>query len=107
MEPYAEITPQELAARLAAESAPTLLDVREPWEHAICALAGARLIPMEELPQRLHELDRGAEIVVYCHHGVRSAMVVQWLRAQAVPARNLRGGIDAWAVDVDPGLPRY
>jgi rhodanese-related sulfurtransferase len=107
VEPYAEITPEELTARLDAADAPLLLDVREPWEHAIGALPGARLIPMDELPARLDELPPDRDIVVYCHHGLRSAEVVAWLRAQEIPAVNLRGGIDAWAVAVDPTLRRY
>jgi rhodanese-related sulfurtransferase len=107
MEPYAEVGPEELEQRLGAADAPALLDVREPWEHAIAALPGARLVPMEELPHRLSELEPDREVVVYCHHGIRSAEVVLWLRAQGIPAVNLRGGIDAWAVAVDPTLRRY
>ena len=107
MEPDAEITPQQLSARLQAESAPDILDVREPWEHALCALPGARLIPMEELQFRVDEVRPDREVVVYCHHGIRSAAVVQWLRHQGIPAVNLRGGIDAWTLAVDPSLRRY
>jgi rhodanese-related sulfurtransferase len=107
MEPYAEITPEALKARLDAGDAPGILDVRETWEHQIGALPGARLIPMDDLPFRADELDPQRETVVYCHHGVRSAAVVQWLRSQGFPAVNLRGGIDAWAVAVDPTLRRY
>ncbi len=107
MTPYAEITPEELKARLEAGERPLVLDVREPWEHAICALPGARLVPMEELELRVDELPAGAEVVVYCHHGIRSAAVVQWLRAQDIPAVNLRGGIDAWTHQVEPTLRRY
>ncbi len=107
METYAEIAPGELRARLQAPGPPALLDVREPWEHELAAIAGSRLIPMDELAARVGELDPGREIVVYCHHGIRAAAVVQWLRRQGVAAVNLRGGIDAWAVEVDPGVPRY
>jgi rhodanese-related sulfurtransferase len=107
MTPYAEITPAELKARLDTGVAVDLLDVREQWEHALVALPSARLIPIDELPGRLGELDPGHEVVVYCHHGVRSAAAAEWLRRQAIPAVNLQGGIDAWAVEVDPGLPRY
>lgn len=107
MEPYAEITPDELKARLEASEPPAILDVREAWEHQIGALPGARLIPMDELPFRADELDPRRETVVYCHHGVRSAAVVQWLRGLGFPAVNLRGGIDAWALAVDPTLRRY
>lgn len=107
MEPYAEITPAALKVRLDAGDPPALLDVREPWEHELCALPGSRLIPMEELEYRVGELDPERELVVYCHHGIRSAVVVQWLRVQEIPAVNLRGGIDAWTLGVDPTLRRY
>ena len=113
MEPYAEITPEALAARLRGPAAPALLDVRDPWEHELVALPGARLIPLGELEGRVDEVgaaagpDPGREIVVYCHHGLRSAAAVEWLRAQGLPAVNLRGGIDAWAARVDRALPRY
>lgn len=107
MEPYAELTPEDLRDRLQGDGAPALLDVREPWEHALCALPDARLIPMEELPFRLEELPPDREVVVYCHHGIRSAAVAEWLRAQGIPAINLRGGIDAWTLRVDPALRRY
>ena len=107
MEPYAEISPAELHRRVSAGSAPVILDVREDWEHALGAIAGARHIPMGELEARAGELDPTREIVVYCHHGQRSAAVVQWLRHQGVPAVNLRGGIDAWAEEADPSVGRY
>jgi rhodanese-related sulfurtransferase len=107
MEPYAEIDPAALRTRVAAGGGPDLLDVRESWEHALCALPGARLIPIDELAGRVDELDPAREVVVYCHHGVRAAAAVAWLRRQDIPAVNLRGGIDAWALEVDPGLPRY
>ncbi len=107
MEPYAEIDPAELKRRLDAGTAPALLDVREAWEHELCALPGTTLIPMDQLESRVGELDPDREVVVYCHHGVRAAAVVQWLRHQGIPAVNLRGGIDAWALAVDPSLRRY
>jgi adenylyltransferase/sulfurtransferase len=107
VEPYAEIPPSELKHRLDAREPVDILDVREPWEQQLGAIAGARLIPMDQLPQRLDELDPEREVVVYCHHGQRSAAVVQWLRRQGIPAVNLRGGIDGWAVEVDPALGRY
>jgi rhodanese-related sulfurtransferase len=107
MEPYAEISPEALKARIEAGDTPALLDVREPWERELCALPGSTLIPMDELERRVGEVEPDREVVVYCHHGIRSAAVVQWLRAQEVPAVNLRGGIDAWALRVDPTLRRY
>jgi rhodanese-related sulfurtransferase len=103
-----EITPRELADRLEGPAAPTVLDVREPEEIAIAALPGALAIPMGDVPQRFGELPRDAEIVVVCHHGVRSARVASFLAAQGFSSvANLRGGIDAWSLDVDPSVPRY
>jgi len=102
-----EVSPAELKERLDRGTAPDLLDVREDWEHALVTLPGARLIPIDELPGRLGELDPGREVVVYCHHGLRSAAAVEWLRRQGIPAVNLAGGIDAWALEVDASLPRY
>jgi adenylyltransferase/sulfurtransferase len=107
VEPYAEISAPDLKRRLDAGDAPTIVDVREPWEHELAAIPGARLIPMDVLPGHVDALAGEREIVVHCHHGQRSAAVVQWLRRQGLPAVNLRGGIDAWAVEVDPALRRY
>ncbi len=85
-----------------------LLDVREPFEHAIAAISGSRLIPLGELPARLRELDGHAAIVAYCHHGVRSARARDILQAAGFSnVRSLRGGIDAWSQTVDPTLARY
>ncbi len=104
------LTPTELAARIQSEPALRLLDVREPDEHAFCALPGSRLIPLSQLVERFEELDdwRTSEVVVYCHHGVRSAHAIGLLR-QAGFTRlwNLSGGIDRWSVEVDPTVPRY
>jgi len=85
-----------------------LLDVREPFEFEIARLPNARLIPLGELPARLNELDSRVEIVTYCHHGIRSRRAMELLKgAGFAKVRNLRGGIDAWSVDVDPSVPRY
>ncbi len=85
-----------------------IIDVREPWEHAICRLPGARLLPMDGLPQRLAELDPGRPTVVVCHHGVRSYQVALWLeRSGFTDVVNLSGGIDAWARYVDPSMDTY
>lgn len=85
-----------------------IVDVREPYEHQICHLEGAALIPLRELPQRLQDLDRETLTVVYCHHGPRSSYAVTFLRQQGFAgATNLGGGIDAWSQEVDPAVPRY
>jgi rhodanese-related sulfurtransferase len=104
------ISPRQLAERLAADAPPRLLDVREPEENAFAALPDSRLIPLGELLDRSHELDpwRNDEIVVYCHHGIRSAHAIAQLRALGFTRLlNLSRGIDGWSTDVDPKLPRY
>lgn len=97
-----------LAARLATDDPPGLLDVREPQELALSALDGAVHIPLAILPLRYEELDRSREWVVVCHHGIRSAMACRYLAGQGFDrVTNLTGGIDAWAIRVDPTMPRY
>lgn len=103
-----EMTPSALAARLRHGRGPALLDVREPYEWAIGHLPDARLIPLGSLQDALGSLDPSVEHVVYCHHGMRSAAAVEWLREQGFPrVRNLAGGIDRWSREVDPAMPRY
>ena len=102
------ITPKELKERLDKGDQVVLLDVREPWEHSLAKIEGSTLIPLGTLPQSMDKLDRGAEIVAYCHHGMRSADATQFLLQQGFPVvKNLVGGIDAWSVQVDPAVPRY
>lgn len=102
------VTPTELKAALEARGKVILLDVREPLEYELCHLQGARLMPLGELPQRKGELEPESEIIVYCHVGVRSTQAVSYLRRSGFSSvRNLQGGIDAWAREVDPGMPRY
>ena len=97
-----------LKARIDAGTAPVILDVREPFEAAICRLPGAILIPLGELPRRLNELDPAAEIVVHCKSGSRSARAVGLLRGQGFSgAMNLTGGILNWINEIDPSLSRY
>jgi rhodanese-related sulfurtransferase len=87
-----------------------LLDCREPDEHAITRIEGAVLIPMQTIPERLAELEprRGDRIVVHCHHGVRSLRVARFLRARGfMAAQSMRGGIEAWSLEIDPATPRY
>jgi adenylyltransferase/sulfurtransferase len=102
-----EIEPRELATLLAGGDAPLLIDVREPHEHAYARIPGARLIPLGTLSRSAPELPRDTDVVVYCHHGVRSAHAVAFLRAAGIAARNLAGGIDRWSVEVDPSVRRY
>lgn len=103
-----EITPQRLDARMRGGATITLIDVREPFEWAIARLPDARLVPLNSLPQALHSINRDAQIVVYCHHGTRSAAAAEWLRDQGIErVLNLVGGIDRWSLEVDPAMRRY
>jgi rhodanese-related sulfurtransferase len=105
-----EIDCRTVKARLDAGEPLALLDCREQNEYEFVRLTPARLVPMSELPQRVAELDelRNAEIVVYCHHGVRSRQVANWLRGQGFAhVRSLAGGIDRWSQEIDESLPRY
>jgi rhodanese-related sulfurtransferase len=104
------MTPAELAEKLRSANPPRILDVRQPEEHALVALPNSTLIPLGELTMRVDEIDewRSDEVVVYCHHGIRSAQAVAQLRAVGFTnVHNLSGGIDRWTSDVEPGLPRY
>ncbi len=103
-----ELSPLELKVRLERADAPLVVDVREPEEVAIARFPHARHIPLGDLPARLSELDPEREIVVVCHHGIRSAQAAIYLaRAGFERVRNLAGGIDAWAKEADPSTPRY
>lgn len=92
---------------------PLLLDVRQPWENELVALASSLLIPLDELDERWPEIEEARQapdtlIVAYCHHGVRSLSAAALLEAKGVgPVVSLAGGIDAWSRVVDPALPRY
>lgn len=105
-----QIEPVELVAWLAdtTRTPPLLLDVREPWEYAYCRIADSELIPMGEIQQRCDELDPQADVVVICHHGVRSFRVAKFLEYNGIAkVYNLTGGVERWARDVDPSMPRY
>jgi len=108
--PY-EITPQEVTAKLGAGEPIVLIDVREPFEHQQAAIPGAELIPMNTVPQRLQHLEALADeklLIVFCHHGMRSMSVVNWLRQQGVEnCQSLAGGIDFWSLTIDPTVKRY
>jgi len=106
--PDRELTVQQLHQAMAQGLGLQLLDVRERHEHEIVRFPGSRLIPLRELPSRLGELDPRADLVAYCHHGTRSLRAVDVLRKAGYPrVRSLAGGIDAWAAEVDPTMPRY
>ncbi len=91
-----------------SEKPPLLLDVREPWEYQICHIDGAELVPMRTIPAALGRFDREQEIVVICHHGIRSRQVAAYMEHQGFSnIINLQGGIAGWAQEVDPGMPTY
>ncbi len=108
-----EITVSELDSFLNGQAAGgagelTVLDVREPVEVQTCTIAGSIHIPMMDIPGRIQELPDDHALVVLCHHGMRSAQVVGFLREQGYAnAINLRGGIDAWAREIDSSMPTY
>ncbi len=84
------------------------LDVREDHELAICRIDGALHIPMGQIPERYQALPTDAPLVVFCHHGMRSLNVVQFLEAKGFEnALNMGGGIHAWAHELDPGMRQY
>ncbi|HXQ92128.1 MAG TPA: molybdopterin-synthase adenylyltransferase MoeB [Nitrososphaerales archaeon] len=104
----ASVLPKQLSEEIKLGKKVMLLDVREPHEWNIVHIEGSKLIPLGELPERVNELDSADEIVAYCHIGGRSARATDFLRGLGYKkVRNLEGGIEAWAVEVDPSLPRY
>ena len=103
-----ELTAGELNDRLKNGDQLVVLDVREPWELNICALPGAKHIPMRDVPARVVELPKDMEIVVMCHHGGRSMQIANYLARNGFEKLyNLSGGIAAWSRDVDPSTPTY
>ncbi|WP_294845300.1 rhodanese-like domain-containing protein [uncultured Gilliamella sp.] len=104
------LTATELSEKLNQKTPLFLLDVREPNEVAICAIAGATHIPMNLIPLYLDQIPDEIDIVIYCHHGVRSLNVANYLAENGFETQhlyNLSGGIDAWALTVDKLMPRY
>jgi rhodanese-related sulfurtransferase len=104
------MTAPELAERLAdpGKPRPLLLDVRENWEFETCHIAGSTQIPMHLVPIRAGELPDDRQIVCICHHGARSMQVAAFLERNGFEnVTNLTGGIHAWALQVDPAMPKY
>ncbi len=104
-----KITPTELKKRLNQKAALRLIDVREPDEWEKARLPGAELIPLSIFQhEALEKLSPGEEIVLYCHHGIRSARAQEFLKARGYEnVINLTGGIEAWSAEVDSTVPRY
>jgi rhodanese-related sulfurtransferase len=103
-----EITPGEVKALLERGEKFFFVDVREKWEYDTSRIEGATLIPLREIPSNLPRIEEAGEVVLLCHHGMRSLDAAAWLRSQGVAtARSMAGGIDRWAIEVDPAVPRY
>ncbi len=103
-----EILPEELKTKLDRGEKITIIDVREPDEYEICCLEKATLIPLRQIPNRLEELNPDEFMVLYCHHGARSAQAVLWLNQNGFNhVVSLRGGIDEWAHRIDQEMERY
>jgi rhodanese-related sulfurtransferase len=107
--PNFEITPQDVTRRLHAGEKLRLIDVREPFEVQQASIAGAEAIPMRTVPQALRAFqDEKDPIIVFCHHGMRSMQVVEWLRQQGLEnCWSMTGGIERWSLEIDPKVPRY
>jgi adenylyltransferase/sulfurtransferase len=104
-----DISCRELQQQLSGDAPPLLVDCREPDEHALAAIGNSRLVPLSEWDNsKFDTIDRQQPIVVYCHSGVRSLSAAAWLRDRGFTSvRSLAGGIDAWAVEIEPDMPRY
>ena len=103
-----EISPPELKRKMDRRDGFFLLDVREPHEVQICQIPGSHLIPLGQVPARVHELNSADDIVVYCRSGQRSGKAVDFLKKAGFrKVKNLRGGILAWSDQVDPSVPKY
>ena len=104
-----EIEPADLKRRLDAGEKIRMVDVREPFEFEQARIEGGELIPMRTVPGSLEAFRASHEpLVIFCHHGVRSLQVVDWLRSQGLPdCTSLAGGIDRWSLEIDPTIPRY
>jgi molybdopterin/thiamine biosynthesis adenylyltransferase/rhodanese-related sulfurtransferase len=106
-ERFDEISPRQLYERLTRGDEIAIVDVREPYEYEIANIGGL-LIPLRELPSKLELLDPAEEIVVVCHHGNRSGAAVEFLKKKGFTnVKNLVGGVDRWAREIDPQMPRY
>ena len=104
----ANLTPLQIRDALASRADILLVDVREPAEHAIAHIIGATLIPMRSLPEEIAALPLDREIILLCHHGMRSEMAGNFLLAQGFSrVSHMVGGIDRWSDDVDPAVAKY
>lgn len=111
--PEFEVTPREVKAMMGSPAL-VLIDCRTQGEWQTAKIAGATLIPLDQLASRIGEIedamDRAGEdvkVVVHCHHGGRSMKAALFLKQRGIDAASMAGGIDLWAIDVDPAVPRY
>jgi rhodanese-related sulfurtransferase len=103
-----QLSATELKNRIQQQDLPVLLDVREPHEFQYAGIPNSVNIPLDQIPQRLAELDPQQEIVVICHHGMRSQQAAHYLERSGFKAiANLKGGIDAWSCECDSSVVRY
>jgi rhodanese-related sulfurtransferase len=103
-----QLSVSEVAAMYSSQSDFVFLDVREHEELVLASIEGATHIPLGEIPSQLPTLDPEKEYVIFCHHGVRSQNVAHFLKQQDFDnVKNMRGGIDAWSMQIDSGVPRY
>ncbi len=104
-----QVTPSEVKQRLDAGEKLRLIDIRETFEYRQASIEGSELIPMRTVPQALDSLEaEESPLIVFCHHGMRSLQIVNWLREQGVErCSSMEGGIDRWSLEIDPAVPRY
>ena len=109
-DPFAniEITPREVKSMMERGDKFLFVDVREKWEFETSWIEGAVLVPTREIPSNLAKFEEADNIVLFCHHGIRSLDAAAWLRSQEIPgAKSMAGGIDRWSAEIDPNVPRY
>jgi len=103
-----EITPQDLKAKLDSDATIVVVDVREPEEYAICHLDDVVHIPLSQFAERFGELNPDDDLIFYCHHGMRSMQAAMFLKQKGFKrVASLKGGIDAWAQEIDSATARY
>ena len=103
-----EITPRKVKSMIDRGEKFLFVDVREKWEFETSWIEGAVLVPMREIPANLAKFEEADQIILFCHHGIRSLDAAAWLRSQDVlGVKSMAGGIDRWSAEIDPGVPRY
>lgn len=103
-----EIAPREVKELLGRDDKVLFVDVREQWEYDTAHIESSVLIPLSAIPANLARLEAAEELVLFCHHGMRSLDAAAWLRTQGVEgARSMTGGIERWSAEIDPSVPRY